>query len=207
MGRITAGMTVARRNVARWTVCIGMLVSFMVTLAVVAELIKMHGILSPPWLALAPPAVPFALVCVLAHRDCARVAGSLLARLGRRRPTGTDALVDALRRTAAPRVAISEERVQAVVGTLAAAASPDPDPGPARPDGVGGPGNLRHRMEMAAGFAAAWSLVSVGFLFLGGAGLSPPTMVSGVAAGFLGAVVALSCHFRGRTPALTRIST
>ena len=96
--------------------------------------------------------------------------------------------------------------MQVLVGSLAAAASQAADPGPAMPDGVGGHGRFRDRMEMAAGFAAAWALVSVGFLWLGGADLSPPTMVSGVAAGFFGAVAALSCHLRGQTPALTRTS-
>ncbi len=200
-GRITAGMPAGRRSVARWAVCIGMLASFMVTLVIVADLIKMHGILSPPWLALAPPAGPFVLVCALAWRDCARLAGSGLARLGRgRRAMDTDALADALRRTAAPEVAVSESQVDALVEALATA------PEPPLPRSDQRRGRSWHWIGMIAGFMGAWASVSAGLLLLGGASVSPPTMVSGIAAGLFGSAVAVSCHLRGRTPALTRRS-
>ena len=196
-GRVTAGLPAGRRSVARWAVCSGMLASFMVTLVIVADLIKMHGILSPLWLALAPPAVPFALVGALAWRACARFTGSVLTRLGwGRTAVDADALAEALRRTAAPEVAVSESQVDAVVGVLAAV----PRPTPPRLD------SSRRWIGMTAGFLGAWATVSVGFLLLGGADVSPPTMVSGVATGFFGSAVALSCHLRGRTPALTRMS-
>ena len=198
-GRITRGLTSARRNIARWIVCVGMLASFMVTLVVVAELIKMRGILSPPWLALAPPAVPFAMVCLLAWRDCARFSGSLLTRFGRARPAvDAAAVAEALRRTAAPEVAVSASQVDAVVGVLAAM------PRPTKPRSEPRRGRSWRWMGMTAGFLGAWATVSVGFLLLGGADLSPPTIASGVAAGFCGSMVAFSCHLRGRTPALIR---
>ncbi|MCY4573246.1 MAG: hypothetical protein OXF01_10650 [Gemmatimonadetes bacterium] len=198
-GRITRGLTSARRNIARWIVCMGMLASFMVTLVVVAELIKMRGILSPPWLALAPPAVPFALVCVLGWRDCARFAGTVLTRLGRGRPAvDAAALAEALRRTAAPEVAVCASQVDAVVGILAAV------PRPTKPRSERRRDRSWRRMGMTAGFLGAWATVSIGFLFLGGADLSPPTIVSGVAAGFCGSMVAFSCHLRGRAPAQIR---
>lgn len=200
-GRVTAGLPPGRRAVARWAVCIGMLASFMVTLVIVADLIKMRGILSPPWLALAPPTVPFALVCVLAWRDCFRFAGSVRARLDRGvRATDPGALAEALRRTAAPEITVSESQVDAVVGALAGS------PGPTPPRRAQPRGRSWRWIGMAAGFVAAWAVVSVGLLFLGGAGVSPPTMVSGVAAGFVGSAAAVSCHLRGRAPALTRMS-
>ena len=197
--RLTTGLPAGRRSVARWAVCIGMLASFMVTLVIVADLIKMQGILSPPWLALAPPAVPFTLVCVLAWRDCAGFTGSVLTRLGWGRPAvDADALAEALRRTAAAEVTVSESQVDAVVGILAA------PPTPTKPRSERRRDRSWRWMGMTAGFLGAWATVSVGFLLLGGAGVSPPTMVSGITAGFFGSAVALSCHLRGRTPALIR---
>ena len=110
------------------------------------------------------------------------------------------AVAEGLRRTAAPEVAVSDAQVDAVVGVLAAA------PGTTPPRSNRRRGRSWRWMGMTAGFMGAWAAVSVGLLLLGGAGVSPPTMVSGIAAGFFGSAVALSCHLRGRTPALTRTS-
>lgn len=192
-GRITRGLTVGRRYAARWTVGAGLVGSFLATMVVMAELIAMHGVLSPPWLALAPPAVPFALVCVLARRDCARVIQSMAERVVLRKgtrpdPDETDVLVTGLRQVAAPAVAISEPRVREIVASLTAAAQPSTGSRPVPPRREARDWRWG---EMAGGFAGSWACLSVGFLWLGGAGLSPPTVVSALSAGLIGAAGAV----------------
>lgn len=192
-GRITRGLTTGRRYVARWTVGAGLVGSFLAAMVVMAELIAMRGVLSPPWLALAPPAVPFALVCVLARRDCARVIQSMAERVGLHRghrpdPAETGALVNGLRQVAAPAVAIDELRVREIVTGLTASAKPSTQPSRTRVRRAAGDWRWG---QMAGGFAGSWAYLSVGFLWLGGAGLSPPTVVSALSAGLIGAAGAI----------------
>lgn len=200
-GRATAGLTAGRRTCARWGVCLAMFISFLLTLVAVGDLITMRGILSPLWLALAPPAVSFTLAGLLTWRESSRFFGLLFTRLGQgRRAVDAGALAEALRRTAAPGVAVSDGQVESVVRTLATTPSPAP-PGSARLQS-----RSWHRLGMAVAFAGAWATVSTSLLLLGGGGVTPPTMASGTAAGLFAATVALSCHLRGRTPALARMS-
>ena len=192
-GRITRGLTTGGRYVARWTAGAALVGSFLATMVVMAELIAMRGLLSPPWLALAPPAVPFALVCVLARRDCARVIRSMAERVGLRRggepdPAEIGALVSGLRQVAAPAVAIDEPRVREIVAGLTAAPKGSTGPQPARSQRAAGGWRWG---QMAGGFAGSWAYLSVGFLWLGGAGLSPPTVVSALSAGLIGATGAV----------------
>ncbi len=192
-GRITRGLTAGRRYVARWTVGAGLVGSFLATMVVMADLIAMRGMLSPPWLALAPPAVPFALVCVLARRDCVRVVQSMAERVGLRPghrpdPAEIDVLVTALRQIAAPAVAIGKPRVQEIVASLTAAAK---EPAAAPRTRIRRATEDWRWGEMAGGFAGSWAYLSVGFLWLGGAGLSPATVVSALSAGLIGAAGAV----------------
>ena len=192
-GRITRGLTTGSRYVARWTVGAALVGSFLATMVIMAELIAMRGVLSPPWLALAPPAVPFALVCILARRDCVRVIRSLAERLGVHRrdhpdPAEIDALVTGLRQVVAPAVAIDEPRVREIVAGLTAAAGAAPGSQPTRSRRKAADWRWS---EMAGGFAGSWAYLSVGFLWLGGAGLSPPTVVSALSAGLIGATGAV----------------
>ncbi|MCY4573251.1 MAG: hypothetical protein OXF01_10675 [Gemmatimonadetes bacterium] len=192
-GRITRGLTTGSRYVARWTVGAALVGSFLATMVIMAELIAMRGVLSPPWLALAPPAVPFALMCVLARRDCVRVIRSLAERLGVHRrdhpnPAETDALVTGLRQVVAPAVAIDEPRVREIVAGLAATAGATAGSQPTRSWRKAADWRWS---EMAGGFAGSWAYLSVGFLWLGGAGLSPPTVVSALSAGLIGATGAV----------------
>ena len=192
-GRITRSLTTGRRYVARWTVGAALVGSFLATIVIMAELIAMRGVLSPPWLALAPPAVPFALVCILARRDCVRVIRSLAERVGVHRrdhpnPAEIDALVTGLRQVAAPAVAIDEPRVREIVAGLTAAAGATAGSQPTRSRRTTADWRWS---EMAGGFAGSWAYLSVGFLWLGGAGLSPPTVVSALSAGLIGATGAV----------------
>ena len=192
-GRITRGLTTGSRYVARWTVGAALVGSFLATMVIMAELIAMRGVLSPPWLALAPPAVPFALVCILARRDCVRVIRSLAERVGvhqgyRPNPAEIDALVTGLRQVVAPAVAIDEPRVREIVAGLTATAGATAGSQPTRSRRKAADWRWS---EMAGGFAGSWAYLSVGFLWLGGAGLSPPTVVSALSAGLIGATGAV----------------
>ena len=192
-GRATRGLTAGARYAARWTVGAALVGSFLATMVLMAELIAMHGALSPPWLALAPPLVPFVLVCVLAWRDCVRVVQSVAERVGLRRGGRADpgeiaALVNGLTQVAAPAVSIADGRVHEIVAGLTATAQPATGSRPER--GRRKPGDRRWGM-MAGGFAGSWAYLSAGFLWLGGAGLSQPTVVSALSAGFIGAAGAV----------------
>lgn len=205
-GRATAGLTAGRRTGARWGVCLAMFVSFVVTLVTVADLITMRGILSPLWLALAPPAVSFTLAGVLTWRESSRFFGLLFTRLGRgRRAVYAEAVAEALRRTAAPGVAVSDGQVESVVRALVTTPSPT-TPSPAPPRSARLRSRSWRRIGMAVAFVGAWATASTGLLLLGGGGVTLPTLASGTAAGLFAATVALLCHLRGRTPALTRMS-
>ncbi len=192
-GRATRGLTAGARYAVRWTVGAALVGSFLATMVLMAELIAMHGALSPPWLALTPPAVPFVLVCVLAWRDCGRVIQSVAERVGLRRggradPGETAALVNGLTRVAAPAVSIADGRVREIVAGLTATAQPATE---SRTDRGRRESGDRRWGAMAGGFAGSWAYLSAGFLWLGGAGLSQPTVVSALSAGFIGAAGAV----------------
>ena len=172
-GRATRGLTAGARYAVRWTVGAALVGSFLATMVLMAELIAMHGALSPPWLALAPPAVPFVLVCVMAWRDCVRVILSVAERVGMRRggradPGEITGLVDGLTQVAAPAVSIADGRVREIVAGLTATAQPATGSRPER--GRRKPGDRRWGV-MAGGFAGSWAYLSAAFLWLGGAGL------------------------------------
>ena len=187
-GRVTRGLPVGRRHTLRWLLMAALVSCFVVTLVGLGELIAWHGVLSPPWLALTPPAVALAFVGVVARRDCARLVRSLSARFRLRprdRAQAVEAavLVNALREVAAPAVEINEPRVrQIVAGLTNTADQPQSRRGRRRRT----PGEWEWR-GMAGGFASSWACISAGFLVLGGAGLSPPTVVSALSAGLIGA--------------------
>ncbi len=195
-GRVTGGLSRGARYAVRWTVGAALLGSFLATMVVTADLIAMRGVLSPAWLALAPPAVPFALVCMLARRDCARAVRSMAARAGLRRqdrayPAEVGALVHGLKEVAAPAVAVDEPRVRKIVAGLTDTANGMAGVEISRPTGGRREGGSWRLGEMAGGFAGSWAYLSVGFLWLGGAGLSPPTVVSALSAGLIGAAGAV----------------
>ncbi len=109
IGRRTRGFSDDRRIVTRWVAGVLLVTLFFFTTFVVGELIVMHGALSPLWLAIAPPLVPFLLTCAVAGRDCARVAQSLVSRIRDRRPrmdpAALDDLVTAIREADDPEAA------------------------------------------------------------------------------------------------------
>lgn len=109
IGRRTRGFSDDRRIVTRWVAGVLLVALFFSTTFVVGELIVMHGALSPLWLAIAPPLVPFLLTCAVAGRDCARVAQSLVSRIRDRRPrmdpAALDDLVTAIREADDPEAA------------------------------------------------------------------------------------------------------
>ena len=86
IGRKTRGLSDDRRIVTRWVAGVLLVALFFSTSFVVGELIVMRGALSPLWLAIAPPLVPFLLTCAVARRDCGRIAQSLVSRIRDRRP-------------------------------------------------------------------------------------------------------------------------
>ncbi len=109
IGRRTRGLSDDRRIVTRWVAGVLLVALFFSTTFVVGELIVMHGALSPLWLAIAPPLVPFLLTCAVAGRDCARIAESLVSRIRDRRPrmdpAALDDLVTAIREADDPEAA------------------------------------------------------------------------------------------------------
>lgn len=109
IGRRTRGLSDDRRIVTRWVAGVLLVALFFSTTFVVGELIVMHGALSPLWLAIAPPLVPFLLTCAVAGRDCARIAESLVSRIRDRRPrmdpAAMDDLVTAIREADDPEAA------------------------------------------------------------------------------------------------------
>lgn len=109
IGRKTRGLSDDRRIVTRWVAGVLLVALFFSTTFVVGELIVMHGALSPLWLAIAPPLVPFLLTCAVAGRDCARIAESLVSRIRDRRPrmdpAALDDLVTAIREADDPEAA------------------------------------------------------------------------------------------------------
>lgn len=191
-GRVTRGLAVGVGQTLRWVVVAVLVGCFVVPLVAVVDL-AWHGVLPPPWIALFPPAVAFAFVCLVARRDCARLVRSIAARFRRRKgdpwnPLDVAVLDHAIRRVAAPAVEIDESRVHEIVGGVTDAAK-----GPARSRrdrGRRGPGGGRWP-GMAGGFATSWACLTAGFLVLGGVEVSPPTVVSALLAGLMGAAGAV----------------
>ena len=106
VGRLTTALADAPRIFTRWVAGVLLIAVFWTTMVVIAELIAMHGMLSPIWLALAPPMVPLLLTCILARDDCARLARSLIDRIRYRHermdPLILDDLVTAIQRATDP---------------------------------------------------------------------------------------------------------
>ena len=135
IGRGTRGLSDDRRIVTRWVAGVLLVALFFSTTFVVGELIVMHGALSPLWLAIAPPLVPFLLTCAVARRDCARIAQSLIARIRDRRPqmdpSALDDLVTTIRGTDDPEAAAratmasgdADREMAALVGGLSRVAA------------------------------------------------------------------------------------
>lgn len=217
VGRLTTGLADALRILTRWVAGVLLVGVFWVTMVVAAELITMHGVLSPIWLALAPPFVPFLLTCILAREDCARIARSLIDRIRYRRermdPLILDDLVTAIRRA---------DDADSGTGGTTADHQPDPEmvelltrlrglAGPsdaAEESRVRGivsalavppPGVVRDvpqraevglspgRLQTAGAVVGCWACLSVALLLLGGAAIVPPTIASASISGVLGA--------------------
>lgn len=234
IGRMTLGLTRARRQLARWAAAVALFVSFWITLVGVGELITMHGVLSPTWLALAPPGVPFLLTCVLAHRECLRMAGSLLARIrhGAKTmdPVALDDLVSA--------VINSGDGDDEVVSTLVDEQSADPEmaalvagirrvatsrtgtselqvrrivatltkapPVATRRESAWNVRRAVDRARVVGAFVGASACLSLGLLVSGGAGTAAPVVVSAIVSGCLGAGVIVWMSQRTPVPALVR---
>ena len=230
VGHSTMGLARSRRFLTRWVACFVLVATFWATLVGVDELIVMHGVLSPAWLAVAPPAVPFLLACVLAREHCLRIGEVLLERIGYRRdrmdPHVLDhvvtlvaeaddpdqavsamvaehdadremvTLVAGIRRVAAPGVAVSERQVRQVVSAAIAY------PAATRRYPVPWLQISRQWAETAGAFAGSWACLSAGLLLLGGAAITPPTIVSAAVAGFIGAAATAWMWRRDLSPAV-----
>lgn len=233
VGRLTTGLADAPRILARWVAGVLLVGVFWFTMVAVAELITMHGLLSPIWLALAPPLVPFLLTCALARDDCARIARSLVDRIRYRRermnPLVLDDLVTAIQR--------ADEADSSIAG---AAADHQPDPEMVelltRLDGLGRPraaadefrvreivnaltapppsvvtdvpqrADLRPppgRLQTAGAVVGCWACLSTALLLLGGAAIGPSTIASASIAGVLGAWATVEIACREKDRALT----
>lgn len=135
IGRRTRGLSDDRRIVTRWVTGVLLVALFFSTTFVVGEVIVMRGALSPMWLAIAPPLVPFLLTCAIARRDCARIAQSLVGRIRDRRPRmdprALDDLVTTIREADDPEAATAavmargdvDREMAALVGGLSRAAA------------------------------------------------------------------------------------
>jgi len=233
VGRLTTGLADALRILTRWVAGVLLVGVFWVTMVVAAELITMHGVLSPIWLALAPPFVPFLLTCILAREDCARIARSLIDRIRYRRermdPLILDDLVTAIRRA---------DDADSGTGGTTADHQPDPEmvelltrlrglAGPsdaAEESRVRGivsalavppPGVVRDvpqraevglspgRLQTAGAVVGCWACLSVALLLLGGAAIVPPTIASASISGVLGAWATVHIACRDKARALT----
>lgn len=233
VGRLTTGLADAPRILTRWVAGVVLVGMFWVTLVFVAELITMHGLLSPIWLALAPPLVPFLFTCILAQDDCARIARSLVDRIRHREermdPLVLDGLVTAIQR--------ADEADSGIAG---ATADHQPDPemvklltrlaGLERPRAaadefrvrevvdaltVPPPGVVRDvpqradprpppgRLQTAGAVVGCWACLSTALLLLGGAAIGPSTIASASIAGVLGAWATVEIACREKDRALT----
>ena len=233
VGRLTTGLADAPRILTRWVAGVLLVGMFWVTLVFVAELISMRSLLSPIWLALAPPLVPFLLTCILARDDCARIARSLADRIRHREarmdPLVLDDLVTAIQRAD-----------EADSSTARATADHQPDPemvelltrldGLERPRAAADESRVREivdaltvpppgvvtdvpqradlrpppgRLQTAGAVVGCWACLSTALLLLGGAAIGPSTIVSASIAGVLGAWATVEIACRDKDRALT----
>ena len=233
VGRQTTGLSDAPRILVRWLAGVLLVALFWVTMVAVHELISMRGLLSPIWLALAPPLAPFLFTCILARDDCARIARSLVDRIRHREermdPLVLDDLVTAIQRAD-----------EADSGTAGAAADHQPDPEMVelltRLDGLGRPRaaadefRVREivnaltapppsvvrdvpqradippppgRLQTAGAVVGCWACLSTALLLLGGAAIGPSTIASASIAGVLGAWATVEIACREKDRALT----
>lgn len=233
VGRLTTAFTEAPRVFARSAAGVLLVAVFWTTMVVVAELITMHGILSPIWLALAPPLVPFLLTCALARDDCARIVRSLVDRIRHRQermePLVLDGLVTAVQQADDPDPSAAGVR-----------ARDHPDPGMAEllarlhrlegPRGAGDEARVNaivqaltavpppvasdapqqanapptsHRLQIAAAAVGCWACLSSALLLLGGAAVEPPTIASASVAGVFGAWATVHIARRDKANALS----
>ena len=229
VGHSTMGLARARRFLARWAAGVVLVAAFWISLVAMGELITMHGVLSPLWLALAPPAVPFLLTCVLARQDCVRIGEELLERIGYRRdrmdPKVLDRLVTELAEADDPDEAVSamvaehdaDREVVTLVAGIRRAAAPGvavserqvrqiisavtaSSPAAQRRSSVPWLRSSRQWAETAGTFAGSWACFSAGLLLLGGAAIAPPTVVSAAIAGSVGAAATVWIWRRGLSP-------
>ena len=215
LGHATMGFERYGRFFARWGAGVGAFATFCVTLVGVGELITMYGVLSPLWLALAPPVFPLVFTAVLARDDCMRIVESVSSRLGFRRPAMDATAVDELltvvidadnRGSAAEQVARqgTESEVAALVSgfrRVGSARIPIDQThvqkmvsqitgGLAEPARQSWNADNRGAVRWApaaAAFVGSWICLSVGLLLLGGANIATPSMVSAAVAGLIGA--------------------
>lgn len=213
VGYATAGLGPKARIFLRWTAGVAVFVSFCATLVGVAELIAMRGVLSPPWLALAPPAVPLLLTAALACHDSGRFAAAAMDRLGLSRrkpldPNTLDAVVSTVikgdDREGSPADQRMEVEMAALVSGIrrvAADAVTIDDAQVKRivtnltsgPPAAAGPSLISRRRKVrrwglaTAAFLGSWSCLSVGLLVLGGATIGMPTLISAAVSGSAGA--------------------
>ena len=193
----------------------------------------MHGVLSPIWLALAPPLVPFLLTCALARDDGVRIARSLVDRIRHRQdgmePLVLDDLVTAVQR--------ADDPDPSAVG-VRARGHPDPEMAEllARLHRLEGPRGAADearvnaivqaltavspsvasdvpqqanappasgRLQIAAAAVGCWACLSSALLLLGGAAIEPPTIASASVAGVFGAWATVHIARRDKAVALS----
>ncbi len=232
VGRQTTGLSDAPRILVRWLAGVLLVALFWVTMVAVHELISMRGLLSPIWLAMAPPLVPFLLTCVLARDDCVRIARSLVDRIRHRQermdPLVLDDLVTAIQRAD-----------DADSGIAGATADHQPDPemvalltrleGLERPRAAADESRVREivnaltapppsvvrdvpqradprpppgRLQTAGAVVGCWACLSTALLLLGGAAIGPSTIASASIAGVLGAWATVEIACREKDRAL-----
>ena len=233
VGRLTTALADAPRIFARWAAGVILVGLFWTTMVVVAELITMRGVLSPIWLALAPPLVPFLLTCALARDDCARIVQSLVDRIRYRRdrldPLILDDLVTAVQRAddpdanaegvrardhPDPEMAELLARLHRLEGPRAAADEAQVNaivqalialPPPVASD-VPQQANAppaSGRLQIAAAAVGCWACLSSALLLLGGADIEPPTVASASVAGVFGAWATVHIARRDKANALS----
>ena len=233
VGRLTTALADAARILARWVAGVLLVTVFWTTMVVVAELITMRGILSPIWLALAPPLVPFLLTCALARDDCARIARSLVDRIRHRQdrmePLVLDDLVTAVQRpddadpSAAgvrardhpdPEMAELLARLhrlegprgaadEARVNAIVQALTALPPPTASDVPQQANAPPASGRLQIAAAAVGCWACLSSALLLLGGAEIEPPTIASASVAGVFGAWATVHIARRDKVNALS----
>lgn len=233
IGRITTAFADAQRIVTRWAAGVFLVAVFWTTMVAVEELITMRGILSPIWLALAPPLVPFLLTCALARDDCARIARSLVDRIRHRQdrmePLVLDDLVTAVQRpddadpSAAgvrardhpdPEMAELLARLhrlegprgavdEARVNAIVQALIGVPPPVASGVPQQANAPPASGRLQIAAAAVGCWACLSSALLLLGGAEIEPPTIASASVAGVFGAWATVHIARRDKVNALS----